>query len=66
MVTGSPEAFLYEAAMEVVFDRLTAGTIDATEAIRIAELPQAVRGYEHRKLDRAETCRAQLAAVIGG
>ena len=56
----------YEAAMEVVFDRLTAGTIDATEAIRIAELPQAVRGYEHRKLDRAETCRAQLAAVIGG
>ena len=54
----------YEAAMASVLDRLAAGTIELDEAIRIAELPQAVRGYEHRKLDRAETCRAELARVV--
>lgn len=53
----------YETAMATVFDRLRTGTIGAEEAVRIASLPQAVRGYEHRKLDRAATCRDELARV---
>ena len=55
----------YEAAMAIVFDRLRAASIETDEALRIASLPQAVRGYEHRKLERAATCRAELARATG-
>ena len=55
----------YETAMAAVFDRLHHGTIDVDEAIRVATLPQTVRGYEHRKLERAASCRARLQAFVG-
>ena len=56
----------FEQAMEVVLRRLEAGEIDAGEAMRVVSLPQAVRGYEDRKLQRAAVCRAELDAVIRG
>ena len=42
----------------------TADTMTMDEATRIATLPQAVRGYEHRKLERAATYGVELAEAL--
>jgi indolepyruvate ferredoxin oxidoreductase len=49
----------YVAAMERVQRRLTVGTLD--DAVKIASLPDQVRGYEDLKLRRAAAYRAELA-----
>lgn len=54
----------YERALDVVAERLSSGALPLAEALRIAALPQAVRGYEERKLARAETCRRELRAFV--
>ena len=55
----------FESSIETVLTRLAAGSMTAGEAAAIATLPQAVRGYEDRKLERAATYRADLAAALG-
>ena len=42
----------YEAAVEQLAERLTAGNLE--EAVAIASLPDQVRGYEHLKLTRGD------------
>ncbi len=49
----------YEAAVEQLAGRLTAGNLD--EAVAIASLPDQVRGYEDIKLPRALRYREELA-----
>lgn len=52
----------YTAAVDVLVAGL--GATNQAEAIRIAELPDQVRGYEDLKLRRAAAYREQLAAAI--
>ncbi len=54
----------FESSIETVLARLEAGSMTTEEATAIAALPQAVRGYEDRKLERAATYRADLAAAL--
>ena len=58
----------YRAAMTQVLRALTADTLDA--AVRVAELPDLVRGYEELKLERVAEFRrrlpADVEAVTGG
>jgi indolepyruvate ferredoxin oxidoreductase len=49
----------YERALDALVERLDAGNLD--DAVAIASLPDQVRGYEHIKLARAVTYRAELA-----
>jgi indolepyruvate ferredoxin oxidoreductase len=49
----------YVDAIAAVNRRLCAGTYD--ESVRIASLPDQVRGYEDLKLHRAAAYRAELA-----
>ena len=49
----------YEQAITTVLAQLTAANLD--DAVEIASLPDQVRGYEHIKLARAATYRAELA-----
>ena len=55
----------FEASIDTVLERLASETITLEEATRIAALAQSVRGYEHRKLERAATYRTELAAALG-
>mgnify|MGYP001812624327 CR=1 FL=1 len=48
----------YEAAIDKLVERLSADRLD--EATAIASLPDAVRGYEDLKLERAAAYRAEL------
>ena len=50
----------YVAALDEILARLGAG--DLEEAVALAELPDAIRGYEHLKLERIARFRAELAA----
>jgi indolepyruvate ferredoxin oxidoreductase len=50
----------YVAALDEILARL--GTGDLEEAVALAELPDAIRGYEHLKLERIARFRAELAA----
>jgi len=52
----------YQDAVTTVIDSLTPENFDA--AVRIASLPDQVRGYEHLKVQRAEQFREQLAEQI--
>ena len=52
----------YEAALNVALVALTPETLDATMAL--AELPDAVRGYEGIKLARIEEYRRRLDAAL--
>ncbi len=52
----------YIAAVDQLLARLT--NDNAAEIITIAALPQKVRGYEHLKMERAESYRAQLASAL--
>jgi indolepyruvate ferredoxin oxidoreductase len=52
----------YEQAVELLIQRLAAGNLEA--AVAIARLPDQVRGYEHIKLRRAATYRAELAVRL--
>ena len=52
----------YRAAMSEVLDALTAETLDA--AVRVAELPDGVRGYEELKLERVAEFRRRLATDV--
>ena len=56
---------VFESSIDTVLARLADGLITVDEATHIAVLPQAVRGYEDRKLERAATYRAELAAALG-
>ncbi len=49
----------YLAAMTKVLGSLTAENLDA--AVRVAELPDLVRGYEELKLERVAEFRRRLA-----
>ncbi len=53
----------FEAAMRRTLDRVQRDELDTAEAIRIARLPMAVRGYEELKLKRAAEFRAALAGI---
>ena len=55
----------FESSIETVLARLAAGSMTAGDATDVAALPQAVRGYEDRKLERAATYRAELATALG-
>ena len=48
----------FDEALRAIADGLTADRLD--DAVRIAELPGKVRGYERLKLERAETFRTEL------
>ncbi|MGH9132457.1 MAG: indolepyruvate ferredoxin oxidoreductase family protein [Ilumatobacteraceae bacterium] len=50
----------YERAVDQLIDGLTSANLH--EAAAIAGLPDQVRGYEHLKLGRAKSYRAELAA----
>jgi indolepyruvate ferredoxin oxidoreductase len=52
----------YLAAVDTLVSQLRADNL--VEAIRIAELPDQVRGYEDIKLRRATTYRDELAAAL--
>ncbi len=52
----------YVRAIDTVVAHLTSANLDA--AVAIARLPDSVRGYEHIKLDRAETYRKRLAEAL--
>ena len=52
----------YEQAITTVLAQLTAANLH--EAVEIASLPDQVRGYEHIKLARAESYRAELAQLL--
>lgn len=52
----------YEAALDVIADQLSSEKLAA--AIAIASLPQAVRGYERLKLERAATFSSSLRAAM--
>ena len=52
----------YEQAVKRLAKGLTAGNLD--EAVSIATLPDQVRGYEHLKLARTKTYRAELATRL--
>jgi len=47
-----------------VLARIAAGTMTIDEAIDIASLPQAVRGYEDLKIERAGIYRSKLATAL--
>ncbi|NNF56417.1 MAG: indolepyruvate ferredoxin oxidoreductase family protein [Acidimicrobiales bacterium] len=53
----------FQSAMLKTLARLERGEIREEEAIRIASLPMAVRGYEDLKLRRAATFREALQAL---
>ncbi len=53
----------FEAAMASTLDRTRAGEISIDDAIAVAELPMAVRGYEDLKLERAATFRRALSEL---
>ncbi len=55
---------VFEASVDTVLRRLADGSMTLEEAIHVAELPQAVRGYEDRKIERAATYRTELAAAL--
>jgi len=52
----------YIDAMKVILEKLDANNF--VEAVRIAELPDQVRGYEHLKLERAETYERELESAL--
>ncbi len=52
----------YCAAIDELLDRLSPDTLD--EAVRIAELPDHVRGYEELKLTRVAEYRAELRRAL--
>ena len=52
----------YERAVDQLIEHLTAANL--ADAVAIAGLPDQVRGYEHLKLARAKTYRAELAARL--
>jgi indolepyruvate ferredoxin oxidoreductase len=52
----------YERAVDRLIEGLTAANL--ADAVAIAGLPDQVRGYEHIKLGRAKTYRAELAARL--
>ena len=52
----------YIAAMDHVLAHLD--ELGTDRAVAIAALPQKVRGYEHLKLERAESYRTQLASAL--
>jgi len=54
----------YRAAVRTLLARLNAGNLD--EAVRIAGLPDCVRGYEELKIGRIGEYRAQLRAALEG
>ncbi len=53
----------FEEVMGRTLDRLQRNEIDMAEAIRIAQLPMEVRGYEDLKLKRAAEFSAALAGL---
>jgi indolepyruvate ferredoxin oxidoreductase len=52
----------YVAAVDTLVSTLTAENL--AEAVRVASLPDQVRGYEHLKLTRATAYRAELAEAL--
>ncbi len=52
----------YRAALDELLDRLSPDSLD--EAVRIAELPDHVRGYEELKLERVAEYRAELRRAL--
>jgi indolepyruvate ferredoxin oxidoreductase len=52
----------YERALEVIIEGLTADRYD--EAVRVATLPDQVRGYESLKMRRAHAYREELARSL--
>ena len=52
----------YLDGMQLVLERLEPD--NHVEAVRIAELPDHVRGYEHLKLERAELYEREFAAAL--
>jgi indolepyruvate ferredoxin oxidoreductase len=52
----------FERALDRVVAGVDAGNLD--EAIALAELPRAVRGYERLKLERAATFERELDAAL--
>lgn len=55
-------AFEYAATINQVIERLTADNLDC--ALKIAALPDMVRGYESLKVKRAEDYRGELTALL--
>jgi indolepyruvate ferredoxin oxidoreductase len=54
----------YVAAIDEVLAALGRGGVAIADAVRIAELPDIVRGYEHIKLANVERYRAALAEEL--
>ena len=52
----------YIDAITAIQSHINASNVD--EALAIASLPDAIRGYEHLKLERATTYRAELAKRV--
>jgi hypothetical protein len=56
---------IFESSIDTVLARVAAGTMTIDEATDIASLPQAVRGYEGLKIERADIYRSKLATALG-
>ena len=55
---------IFESSIDTVLARIAAGTMTIDEATDIASLPQAVRGYEDLKTERAGIYRSKLATAL--
>ncbi|MEO0495696.1 MAG: DUF6537 domain-containing protein, partial [Actinomycetota bacterium] len=56
---------VFESSIDTVIGRIADGSMTMEQAMHVAELPQAVRGYEDLKLERAAIYRSALAAALG-
>jgi indolepyruvate ferredoxin oxidoreductase len=56
---------IFESSIDTVLAGVAAGTMTIDEATDIASLPQAVRGYEDLKIERADIYRSKLATALG-
>jgi indolepyruvate ferredoxin oxidoreductase len=56
---------IFESSIDTVVARVAEGTMTIDEATDIASLPQAVRGYEDLKIERAGIYRSKLATALG-
>ena len=55
---------IFESSIDTALARVAAGTMTIDEATDIASLPQAVRGYEDLKIERAGIYRSKLATAL--
>ncbi|MGB1682082.1 MAG: indolepyruvate ferredoxin oxidoreductase family protein [Acidimicrobiales bacterium] len=56
---------VFESSIDTVLGRIADGSMTVDEAARIAALPQTVRGFEERKIERAAAYRAELTTALG-